>query len=238
MLSEPTFTTQVLAGDRFQFGKNWADFLKTLKESQITSAEKSLTDMLQEDRLDHLSFLDAGSGSGLSSLVARKIGARVTSFDFDPQSVACTTSLKQSYFPNDPNWTICQGSVLDDKFLKELGEFDIVYSWGVLHHTGHMWKAMQNAAESVKPGGRLFIMIYSDLGWKSTVWKWIKRFYCSSRIGQLAVEATFIPYYVTRGIFEDILRLKNPMKRYREYSQVRGMSKFHDWRDWLGGLPL
>ncbi len=46
------------------------------------------------------SFLDVGSGSGLFSLAAMRLGAdRVHSFDYDPQSVGCTKELKRRFPP-------------------------------------------------------------------------------------------------------------------------------------------
>ncbi len=162
---------EVAQGERFEFGDNWTRFLAVLDEPRIAAAERALQAMLEMERLDGLSFLDVGSGSGLSSLAARRLGTRVTSFDYDPQSVACTGELARRYFPGDPSWTIQRRSVLDRDALAALGTFDIVYSWGVLHHTGQMWDALQNVIAPVKPGGRLFIAIYNDTGTQSRRWR-------------------------------------------------------------------
>src|SRR5947208_11721581 len=168
---------EVTAGRRFGFGRNWASFLKRLNEARIAEAEKNLIEFLGEKSLAGRSFLDVGSGSGLSSLAARRLDARVTSFDYDGQSVACTEELRRRYRPDDPSWIIEQGSVLDTEYLAGLGQFDIVYSWGVLHHTGAMWQAMENAVIPVAPGGKLFIAIYNDTGTQSRRWHAIKRVY-------------------------------------------------------------
>src|SRR5215217_6299226 len=106
-------TKEVVLGKRFEFGKNWYRFLAQLDHERIANAEISLKQGLGVDRLDGQSCLDVGSGSGLFSLAARRLGARVRSFDYDPQSVACTAELKRRYFSNDGNWTIEQDSVLD-----------------------------------------------------------------------------------------------------------------------------
>src|SRR3954454_16328911 len=122
---------EVARGERFEFGENWRRFLDVLDEERITRAERSLRDMLGVESLSGRSFLDIGSGSGLFSLAARRLGAeRVHSFDFDPQSVACTRELRRRYFGDDPRWTIEQRSVLEEGFVEGLGRWDVVYSGG------------------------------------------------------------------------------------------------------------
>ena len=150
---------EVLNGERFEFGKNWSAFLTLLNEERILKAEESLREMLEVEDLKGKTFLDIGSGSGLFSLAAKRLGAKVHSFDFDSNSFACTKELKRRFFENDENWQVEQGSALDKNYVESLGKFDIVYSWGVLHHTGKMWEALENATLPVKSGGKFFIAI-------------------------------------------------------------------------------
>lgn len=223
---------------RFAFGKNWQSFLSVIDDTRISEAERNLVEMLGRPSLAGLRFLDIGSGSGLSSLVARRLGARVHSFDYDRDSVACTTELRRRYFPDDPDWQVEQGSALDADYLRSLGPFDIVYSWGVLHHTGSMWTALSNAALPVAPGGLLFVAIYNDQGWKSRAWLRVKRLYCSGPLGKAMVRGTGFTYWFLRGLVLDLVRLRPPHRRYGEYRSARGMSMTHDWDDWLGGYPF
>lgn len=167
---------EVAKGERFKFGANWQEFLAVLNDERIALAEQSLRNMLKVD-LKGKRFLDVGSGSGLFSLAARRLGATVHSFDYDPQSVACTEELRRRYFPNDEKWTVEQGSVLDQDYLKTLGQGDVVYSWGVLHHTGAMWQALENVIPLVRVGGTLFIAIYNYQRISSSVWLRVKRAY-------------------------------------------------------------
>jgi 2-polyprenyl-3-methyl-5-hydroxy-6-metoxy-1,4-benzoquinol methylase len=229
-----SFDDEVRRGERFTFGKNWAAFLGSLTEERIARAESSLREMLKLDRLDGATFLDVGSGSGLSSLAARRMGARVISFDYDPQSVACARELKHRYFPDDTEWRIDQGSVLDQEYLNSLGPADIVYSWGVLHHTGRMWAAMENVARGVKPGGLLFVALYNDEGWKSRVWRRVKQVYCGSRMGRWVVTATFVPLFALVTAAKSIVTGTNRFQK----PDARGMSVYYDWIDWLGGYPF
>lgn len=232
------FDREVSQGERFKFGENWSRFLEVLNDERILEAEKSLKQMLEVEKLVGKSFLDIGSGSGLFSLAARRLGARVHSFDYDPQSVVTTRELKRRYFSDDADWTVEEGSVLDRDYLRSLGKLDIVYSWGVLHHTGAMWQALENASLPVADGGRLFIAIYNDQGGKSKRWRKVKQIYLSGALGKSLVSALFIPYFVFEGLAVDLVRGRNPMARYTEYKRSRGMSMVHDWFDWLGGYPF
>jgi 2-polyprenyl-6-hydroxyphenyl methylase/3-demethylubiquinone-9 3-methyltransferase len=223
---------------RFGFGKNWQQFLHVLDEERIREAERSLSEMLRVADLVGKSFLDVGSGSGLFSLAAMRLGAnRVHSLDYDPQSVACAQKLKGRFFPNASHWTIERGDALDQRYLEGLGVYDVVYSWGVLHHTGNLWQAINNVLPLVANGGKLFIAIYNDAGRKSRWWSTLKKLYNSRAIYRVVLPAFFIPLNIARSFVVDVSRFRNPMKRYHAYKRRRGMSMMRDWIDWIGGWP-
>ena len=230
---------EVQGGERFAFGENWASFLRVLDDERIRAAENSLKNMLGMERLDRKRFLDAGSGSGLFSLAARRLGAEVVSFDFDRESAACTAELKHRYFPDDPNWRVEQGSVLDGDFLSSLGKFDILYSWGVLHHTGAMWDALEKVASLVAPKGQIFIAIYNDQGRASRIWKRVKRAYVAapSALKWLVLAPAFARLWGPT-IVRDTLKAR-PLRTWRAYDAGgRGMHPWRDVVDWVGGYPF
>jgi len=230
----------VATGERFEFGKNWKRFLSVLDETRIKEAEHSLSMMLEVQDLAGKSFLDIGSGSGLFSLAARRLGARVHSFDFDPQSVACTGELKRRYFKDDPSWTVEEASVLDKNYVTSLPRFDVVYSWGVLHHTGNMWQALENAAGPVADGGKLFIALYNDTGSQSSRWRWIKKQY--NRLPAV-LRVPYTLAVITPGELKaftrSVLTLKpvSYIHSWTRYENRRGMNRWYDIVDWVGGYP-
>jgi SAM-dependent methyltransferase len=229
---------EVEQGQRFEFGANWAWFLDALNDRRIEQAEQSLGEMLGVKSLAGASFLDIGSGSGLFSLAARRMGARVHSFDYDPKSVGCTQELRRRYFPDDSNWVVERGSALDEAYVRSLGTFDVVYSWGVLHHTGSMWEALGNAALPAKVGGKLFIAIYNDQGTASRRWTKVKKLYneLPSALRFLVVWPSFLVLN-WRSLVKDLLRGR-PFQTIRDYGKERGMSFSRDLIDWVGGYPF
>ncbi len=224
---------------RFEFGANWQAFLNCLNEERIAKAEESLIDNLGLATLNGLRFLDIGSGSGLFSLVARRLGAVVYSFDYDKNSVECTKYLRQKFFSDDSKWIIEQGSVLDQKYMASLGKFDIVYSWGVLHHTGEMWKAIDYACQSVKVNGHFYIAIYNDEAGASRRWKKVKRLYNNSGklIRSVLISYTFLKVWSITMV-KDLIHHKNLLKSWSSYNVHRGMSPWYDIIDWVGGYPF
>ena len=239
-----TRTQEQEVGDRerFAFGENWKQFLKVLDEQRIGVAADSLKAMLEVDNLDGKSSLDIGSGSGLFSLAAKRLGAKVYSFDYDPQSVACTRELKRRYFEHDDDWEVQSGSVLDIRYLNSLGKFDVVYSWGVLHHTGNMWAALANADTNVAAKGKLFIALYNDQGWPSKLWHGVKKIF--NRLpGILKPPFAFLIYLpIELKAFIFLLVLGKPQVYFSNIlsykRKYRGMSWWHDKIDWIGGYPF
>ena len=222
---------------KFNFGKNWLSFISTINAERINNAKNCLLGLLELESLEDKSFIDIGSGSGLSSLVARQAGASVVSFDYDNDSVDCTRKLQEKFFPSDEKWKISRGSILNKTYVNTLGKFDIVYSWGVLHHTGFLYEAIYNAHLCTADRGILFIAIYNDQGIISSIWHIIKKFYNLGSVPRIISKIIFFTLFFIAGLLIDIFRFRNPVKRYSEHKKIRGMSLMHDWKDWLGGYP-
>jgi 2-polyprenyl-3-methyl-5-hydroxy-6-metoxy-1,4-benzoquinol methylase len=236
-----THAHEIARGDRFAFGENWLRYLKVLDDKRIERAVDSLKIMLEVADLRGKSFLDIGSGSGIFSLAARRLGARVVSFDYDPRAVACTQELKRRYFEHDAQWRVLTGSALDEAFLDSLGRFDVVYSWGVLHHTGNMWAALANVDRNVAAGGKLFISLANDQGGPSRRWTTVKMLYnrVPSRLKSAFAVLVYLPLEVRRFL-ASLLRGR-PQTYFSyvwNYGDNRGMSWWRDKIDWIGGYPF
>jgi len=224
---------------RFGFGRNWSEFIaQHFKEERVASSQAHLLRTLRVESLAGQTFLDIGCGSGLHSLAALRAEARqVTGFDYDKDSVATSLKVRELAAGDDPRWSVTQGSVLDRARMESLGRFDIVYSWGVLHHTGEMWTAMDNAIVPRSPAGVVYIALYSSDQYvdpPADHWVRIKRQYNQrGHLGKRLMEWR----HASRHFLSGLRRLEMPWTLVRSYG-TRGMNFWTDIRDWLGGWPI
>jgi 2-polyprenyl-3-methyl-5-hydroxy-6-metoxy-1,4-benzoquinol methylase len=217
--------------NHYEFGANWKDYLRHIDESAIEAAMAGLLRLIPEQKLRGASFLDIGCGSGLHSLAALRLGAsRVVAVDIDTDSVEATRQTLQRFAPGAASAVLEMSSL--DLDSERLGQFDVVYSWGVLHHTGSMWRAVDVASSLVKMGGLFSIALYQKTP-LCGLWRVEKRIYTRlPRPLRAAVRTAFL-LPLLLGV---TLKRGNPRKFIREY-KTRGMNFYTDLEDWLGGYP-
>lgn len=227
-------TSDLLSVDtHFAFGKNWRDYADTITEEEIAQAVIGLQRLSGRQRLDGLSFLDIGCGSGLHALAAVRMGAaRVVGVDIDQESVAASRHTLARFAPE-------AGTRFDvvsvfDMTPSTHGGFDLVYSWGVLHHTGDMYRALELAGALVRPGGVLMVALYKKTPFCG-MWRLIKRWY-SRASPQAQRRARSVRVFMQRFFMERVGG-GNLDNYIREYSGKRGMNYYHDLHDWMGGYP-
>jgi len=223
---------------RFAFGRNWQRFVaRNFSEKRLAAAQRRLLGFLERSALDGLDMLDIGCGSGIHSYAALKSGARrIHSFDYDPNSVSATCFLRDRA-GRPQNWTVDRGDVLDENYLKSLGKWSFVYSWGVLHHTGDVWQAIRTAQSAVADGGLFFIALYSaDVQPLKEYWLEVKQRYNKSNDLE---KQRMVWWYIWRhGMQGSIYRAPQVIRQIVSYRYQRGMNYFTDVRDWLGGWPM
>lgn len=221
----------------FAFGDNWLKFVRKVDASLIGEAKASLVKFMRGNKIRGKTFVDVGCGSGLFSIAAVLLGARkVVSFDVDGDSVKCTEHLREKFGFGERKLEVRKGSALNRSFLKSLGKFDIVYSWGVLHHTGKMWEAIDNTITLLKKDGLFYLAIYNKrTGFQSSeFWKVVKKTYLGGgSFTRFLIECLYFVQFclvwATRG--------KNPLSVIKNWKSRRGMDWHTDLVDWLGGYP-
>lgn len=224
---------------RYGFGKNWDEFIrKGLSDDIVAESVDHMKSFMKVDNLNGVTFLDVGCGSGIHSLAAIKLGAsRVISFDYDDDSVMTTRRVKEWSGVNT-DWTVMQGSVLDQSFMQSLPKADVVYSWGVLHHTGEMWRAVANAAIPLKPEGEFYIALYSsDIYLDPTPAFWIRLKRAYNQATPLVRKLMEIKYAYWILMRPEIEAGRDPLGPFDNYGK-RGMNAWTDAKDWMGGYPM
>jgi len=215
----------------FAFGENWLDYARKIDEEKISRAIDDLRRLSGRQRLDDMTFLDIGCGSGLSALAASRLGAsRVAGVDIDPDSVTAARQVFARFAPGLPaDFEVCS---VFDMTPAGFGTFDIVYSWGVLHHTGDMVRAIETAAALVRPDGELYLALYRKTPYCG-MWRHIKRWYSkASSTSQQRARRMHV------FLFKTALKMQGrDFDTYvRDYGN-RGMDYYNDVHDWLGGYP-
>ena len=223
---------------RFEFGTNWNKYVhRNLTEERIEIAKVCLLDFLGDKDLKGIEFLDIGCGSGVHSLAAHLAGAsKILSFDYDEQSVAATEYCRAKTDAGD-DWIVERGDVLDKNYVEKLGKWPLVYSWGVLHHTGNVWQALENAMSLVAPEGRFYVALYSeDRQKRPQYWLEIKERY--AKASPFMKEVMFWHEILGGRLKWKPWKIKKLIRQAKKSRESRGMSLFTDIRDWLGGWPM
>ena len=217
---------------RFDFGKNWLSYLNSINEDSVSRAKDNIKLWIGDEDISDKRIIDIGCGSGIHSYSFIKLGAKeVVSFDFDINSVKATSLLFEKA-GNPINWHIFQGSILDEEFINSLGKFDIIYSWGVLHHTGDMWNALINSIRYFSKSNSCFwLALYQGVETYENDLKIKFKYNSSNFFGKKII------------VFKDILNIikKRRSKGLNPFTwnekRGRGMDTYHDLIDWLGGYP-
>jgi 2-polyprenyl-6-hydroxyphenyl methylase/3-demethylubiquinone-9 3-methyltransferase len=221
---------------QFNFGRNWVSFARNvLTVERITQAREDFKRLFDNIPLNNKNFLDVGFGQGLPLLIAKERGACVVGNDINPRCREALAETAGKLHCSTEDIRIVIGSILDLTTVEEIRNvaknsngYDIVHSWGVLHHTGNMYAALDNIMRLVLPGGHLVIALYNR-HFTSPLWRIIKRVYCMS---PASMQKLLIAFY-----YPVILLAKMAVTRRSPFEQDRGMEFYHNVVDWVGGYP-
>jgi 2-polyprenyl-3-methyl-5-hydroxy-6-metoxy-1,4-benzoquinol methylase len=223
---------------QFDFGQNWSEFSdNAATQERVAQARAQFASLMGDIELNGRSFLDIGFGQGFSLLSALALGARVAGCDINPKCHE-VIDRNRALFPEVGTGTILLhvGSILDAAAVAALRGmpgsegrgFDVVHSWGVLHHTGDLRRALTNAGSLVRPGGHFVVAIYNR-HWSSRPWHTVKVLYVRSP-GWLQRTLVALLYPV-------IWLAKLAVTRRNPASMDRGMDFYYNVVDWVGGYP-
>jgi 2-polyprenyl-6-hydroxyphenyl methylase/3-demethylubiquinone-9 3-methyltransferase len=227
---------------RFMFGKNWKSFSEKIDRTRIQKSEIHLQERFEKQNFRGLRFLDIGSGSGMFSLAAINLGAsQIEAFDYDRNSVFTTKAVINDWAKPNPDQTIkiYQGDILSDAVNPVINSSDLIYSWGVLHHTGKMEISIKKVLMEMKPGALFVLAIYNDEGAPSKRWTFLKKLYV--RVYILRPILLFWAWYRFWGSWQirQWLKGESPWHYWNDYAEnSRAMSAWHDLKDWAGGYPF
>jgi 2-polyprenyl-3-methyl-5-hydroxy-6-metoxy-1,4-benzoquinol methylase len=115
--------------------------------------------------------LEVGCGSGFAVQLFAEAGARVTAVDLTDWAVT-TTSTRLETFGLKADVRRADGE--DLPFPDE--SFDLVFSWGVIHHSSDMEKVLRELIRVCRPAGKLVLMVYNRRSLFFVVYRALARF--------------------------------------------------------------
>jgi SAM-dependent methyltransferase len=222
---------------RFGFGRNWRNYSSLVDEIRLRKAELHLKDRFDVDNLEG-NFIDIGCGSGVFSAAASRLGARVFAFDYDQNSTDTTKEVTSKFGTAKNIVKIYTDDVLDLSDTSVISDAQLIYSWGVLHHTGDLWRALEVISEHATSGSTFVLAIYNDAGYMSQKWLKLKKLYVNAfLLRPLILFIAWKDFWAKHQIHE-LRNGRDPFRTWREYSiDSRGMSAWYDLIDWAGGYP-
>jgi len=219
---------------RFKFGENWSNYSSSVNLEKIELAKKDIIRLVGD--VSNKSVIDIGCGSGIHTVAFIQLGVKsIVSFDYDLKSVETTKKLVKKFCYKKSKYKVFQADILNIDSLSGLNKrkFDIVYSWGVLHHTGSMFEAIISTTKFLKDNGILVLGLYVKTK-LCNFWYYEKKIFNKYKFLQPLIKLPFL-FFLIIGL--SLKKRSSPYKIIHDYKKQRGMSIIFDVNDWLGGFP-
>lgn len=166
--------------------------------------------------------LDGGSGSGMVSVAFALMGADVTGVDITPKCVENGYKRAEHY---GVKCKFINESLVTLDLSNE--HFDIIYSWGVLHHTEDARQSFFSLARHLREGGEIIVAVYlkTKISW---FWNFARIFYQNA-------PTVFKTIFLNIGsVFLNIVDLFRKIIFNKERYMMRGTNNKEILNDWFG----
>ena len=108
------------------------------------------------DSLEGKDVLEVGCGSGIAVQMFAEAGADVTAVDLTPWAVRTTRARLEAF---GLGGEVSEADAEDLPFKSD--SFDLVFSWGVIHHSSDMDRALAELVRVARPGAQVVLMVYN-----------------------------------------------------------------------------
>jgi len=136
------------------FTKNYHDQIEDYRYSMTPE----VFEFAQFTRYSGKKVLEVGVGAGTDFCQWVKAGCIITGIDLTSEAVKNTASKLASQNLSGYDLRVADAENLP--FKDET--FDLVYSWGVIHHTANMQKALEEVCRVTKRNGEIKLMLYNS----------------------------------------------------------------------------
>jgi len=134
-------------------------------ESRKYKVEPHIPRFAQFERWKDKRVLEIGCGIGTDTINFAMAGAAVTALDISEESIEIARKRAEVYGV-DESITFYRGDAERLSDIVPVEQYDLIYSFGVIHHTPHPERVIEQMTRYLKPAGIIKIMVYHRYSWK------------------------------------------------------------------------
>lgn len=134
-------------------------------EARKYLVESHIPGFAQFERWQGKKVLEIGCGIGTDTINFARHGAQVTAVDLSDKSLEIARGRSTIYGVQD-NVQFFRGNAEDLTSFVPVVPYDLIYSFGVIHHTPHPERVLEQLRPYAQPGTTVKIMVYHRRSWK------------------------------------------------------------------------